>query len=72
MQQRNRAAYMISPKKIELRELPMPTAKPGEVILKVEGTLASAALMCTFLRLALERESRFHFRSFWDTSVLAR
>ena len=36
MQQRNRAAYMISPKKIELRELPMPTAKPGEVILKVE------------------------------------
>lgn len=36
MQQRNRAAYMISPKKIEMRELPMPTAKPGEVILKVE------------------------------------
>lgn len=71
MQQRNRAAYMISPKKIEMRELPMPTAKPGEVILKVEyvGVCGSDV---HFLRLASERESRFHFRSFWDTSVLVR
>ena len=29
MQQKNRAAYMVDLGKMEMRELPMPTAKPG-------------------------------------------
>ena len=36
MQQKNRAAYMVDLGKMEMRELPVPTAKPGEVVLKVE------------------------------------
>ena len=34
MEIRNRAAYMVTPGKMEIRELPMPQAQPGEVVLK--------------------------------------
>lgn len=36
MEIRNRAAYMVTPGKMEIRELPMPQAQPGEVVLKIE------------------------------------
>ena len=35
MEIRNRAAYMVTPGKMEIRELPMPQAQPGEVVLKI-------------------------------------
>ncbi len=55
MEIRNRAAYMVTPGKMEIRELPMPQAQPGEVVLKIEY-VASVDLTRISLNPACGRE----------------